>query len=90
MLQNIYPDQLIPNDKSTIGNARDIKIGDQVILVLAGSQRPVTSTVEMIVDLFGSPTYTSRATAGRTRFRFRPQDVHHVEPSRNAVRMAAA
>ncbi|CAM4348429.1 hypothetical protein [Kerstersia similis] len=85
MLKNIYPDQLIPNANTGSSNARDIKIGDRVTLVLAGSQRPIVSTVEMVVDLFGSPTFTSRATAPkRMRFRFRPQDIHHLESSHAA------
>ncbi|MGO3743242.1 hypothetical protein [Kerstersia sp.] len=85
MLKNIYPDQLIPNEHTALSDTRHIKIGDRVTLVLAGSQRPIVSTVEMIVDLFGSPTFTSRASgAKRMRFRFRPQDIHHLEPSRAA------
>lgn len=83
-IRNIYPTHLVPNAQRA--TQTPIRIGDRVTLVLADGQRPVTSTVEMVLDLFGTTTYTSRANAvSGQRFRFRPQDVHHVETRQRAA-----
>jgi len=92
-LKNVFPNQLIQRPARPDAKPLDVRVGDRVTLLPADGGPPVTATVKLAVPLFGCTTYTTdpvvaavrRGSPERmaTRYRFRWQDVHHLEPARH-------
>lgn len=91
-LRNYYPNHLIERPSHAELPRTDIRCGDMVTLHPNNGQAPITSVVKVVVTLFGCITYTSESLPAADdrqsddravlRFRFRQQDVHHVERAR--------
>ncbi len=87
-MKNIFPDQLIQRPARQALPSLSIRSGDRVTLRPADGGPPVKAVVKLAIPLFGCTTYTSDVVPHKPRgavtqtptvFRFRSQDIHHVE-----------